>query len=93
MKAKKANSGMLAGWRWFGLLLAVCGSLLAMPAKAALGYWQPLANSPPGGNGVNLMLLLSDGTVMAAQNGGGGDYGHSVPVLTIYTGKKNSMKN
>ena len=77
MKVKKPNSGMEAGWRWFGRLLAVCGSLLAMPAKAALGYWQPLANSPPGGNGVSLMLLLSDGTVMAAQNGQGGNYGQS----------------
>ena len=57
MKTKQIISGMLA----------VCA--LWLPGRAAAeGTWTALANLAPGG--VETMLLLSDGTVMA-QNGGG----------------------
>jgi hypothetical protein len=46
--------------------LAVCGLMLALQIAEA-GTWTALANTAPGG--VNTMLLLSDGTVMA-QDGG-----------------------
>src|ERR1035441_9711481 len=49
------------------LLLLLCA--LWMPWNAsAVGYWTQLANPAPGGVGVNVMLLLPDGTVMAAEN-------------------------
>jgi hypothetical protein len=50
--------------------------LAQMLAKPTTGTWTPLANSAPGA--VNLMLLLSDGTVMA-QNGGGTDWYQLTP--------------
>jgi len=50
--------------RWW-LILTVCG-LLAPGRTRAAGTWAPLAHAAPGA--VNLMLLLSDGTVMAANN-------------------------
>ncbi|MBK7645011.1 MAG: hypothetical protein IPJ19_18525 [Planctomycetes bacterium] len=43
-------------------------ALLAGSASAQGGTWTPLTNQAPGG--VNLMLLLSDGTVMASNNNG-----------------------
>lgn len=46
------------------LMLVVCGALLPGQAGFAAGIWAPLANPPPAP--VQLMLLLSDGTVMAA---------------------------
>src|SRR5437588_9514321 len=52
-------------WSWTALVIAAL-SLLAIEAKA-VGTWTAIANGAPGG--VNTMLLLSDGTVMA-QNGG-----------------------
>jgi hypothetical protein len=42
---------------------------LTVPAIAA-GTWTALQNQVPGGQGVNLLLLLPDGTVMAAGNNG-----------------------
>jgi hypothetical protein len=44
--------------------------LLAASRVMAVGTWTPLANLPPGGGAVNLMLLWPDGTVMAAKNNG-----------------------
>lgn len=35
----------------------------------ALGSWTTVVQAPPGNNGVQLLLLLSDGTVMAQQQG------------------------
>jgi hypothetical protein len=49
------------------ILLAALG-LVSIQQASAAGVWTALSSSPAGG--VNTMLLLSDGTVMA-QNGGG----------------------
>lgn len=49
------------------LSLSVSASL-AIVATASAGTWTRLAHNAPGG--VNLMLLLPDGTVMAAKNNG-----------------------
>ena len=43
-----------------------CGLLLGTSALAQVGSWTPLVHQAPGA--VNLMLLLPDGTVMAASN-------------------------
>src|SRR5689334_15903884 len=50
------------------LLFCAFAAVLASGASAQTGTWAPLVHSAPGG--VNLMLLLSDGTVMAANNTG-----------------------
>jgi len=47
--------------------LAITGSLAA-PAWSQTGSWTPLAHPAPAG--VNLMLLLTDGSVMASNNDG-----------------------
>ncbi|HXI83446.1 MAG TPA: kelch repeat-containing protein [Verrucomicrobiae bacterium] len=52
--------------RWLGVLLAVCAPFIPPQAMAA-GTWTALAHNAPGS--VDLMLLLSDGTVMAQQAG------------------------
>jgi hypothetical protein len=58
----KTASSQLAGLlRRFVLSMAT----LLVLAPALMAGWTPLANKPPGG--VALMLLLSDGTVMAQQ--------------------------
>jgi len=54
------------GRRWLGVLLTVCGLLIPWQAMA-LGTWTPLAHNAP--SSVDLMLLLSDGTVMVQQSG------------------------
>ena len=46
-------------------LILSTATLLVLPSALNAG-WLPLANTPPGGGGVGLMLLLSDGTIMAA---------------------------
>jgi hypothetical protein len=51
--------------RWTGLLVVLWVLLVARQAIAG-GTWAPLKNPSP--DNVNLMLLLSDGTVMAAHN-------------------------
>src|ERR1017187_5338352 len=56
--------------RWPGLMLIVWGLLTSWRAEA--GTWSPLAPAAPGP--VQLMLLLSDGTVMAASAGANGWY-------------------
>jgi hypothetical protein len=43
--------------------------VLAPWQALAIGSWTNLVNAPPGNNAVQLMLLLSDGTVMAQQQG------------------------
>src|SRR5437667_10805389 len=53
-------------WRWLGLLFLLC-ALLAPTRARAVGTWTPLARTAPGS--VSVMLLLSDGTVMAADSG------------------------
>jgi hypothetical protein len=49
------------------LILVACGFLLQRWAEAG-GTWTTLANPAP--NSISLMLLLSDGTVMAANGDG-----------------------
>ena len=44
--------------------LILCAALLLLAPSSLLAAWTPLANQAPGG--VGLMLLLSDGTVLAA---------------------------
>src|SRR5215471_4047214 len=62
---KPRFSGARKTAKWLALLPAACAILFQPLARA--GTWTALANAAPGG--VNTMLLLSDGTVMA-QNGG-----------------------
>jgi hypothetical protein len=57
----------LAYVRHFALALLLCGTL-ATNEVALAGTWTALAHTAPGG--VNLMLQLSDGTIMAANNNG-----------------------
>src|SRR5689334_21095292 len=45
-------------------------AILVPTAPVSAGTWTPLTNQAWMGNGVNLMLLLPDGTVMCAQNDG-----------------------
>ena len=49
-------------------LLAVCAGLLTAERAAATGTWTALTRNAP--SSVQLMLLLTDGTVMAADGGG-----------------------
>jgi hypothetical protein len=53
-------------------LLALVELLMPLPAKAS-GNWLKLADTAP--DAVNFMILLSDGTVMAANNTAGSTYG------------------
>ncbi|HXR47688.1 MAG TPA: kelch repeat-containing protein [Candidatus Limnocylindrales bacterium] len=57
-------------WSWLRLVL-LAGLLISWQSKAA-GTWVPLTNQAP--DNIDTMLLLSDGTVMAASGepGGGG---------------------
>src|SRR5205814_7809765 len=50
---------------WLGLLL-VLGAFWGSTPAEAVGSWTPLARTAPGP--ISLMLLLSDGTVMAANS-------------------------
>ncbi len=59
--------GALKSASGLALVLSVCATLIPVQFAFA-GTWSPVVNQAP--NGVNLMLLLSDGTVMAAQNNG-----------------------
>jgi hypothetical protein len=63
---KKFNSSPRMAFRWIGLALIICG--LLNPSRALAGTWTKLVSPAPGV--VNLMLLLPDGTVMAANNDG-----------------------
>ena len=61
-----ATAIALCGRRWLGVLLAVWGLLIPWRAMAA-GTWTQLTHNAP--SSVDLMLLLSDGTVMVQQSG------------------------
>src|SRR5437016_7527608 len=63
-RAKGASLSHLCRW----LAVPLAAAELLIPARAmAVGNWTPLAHNAPGS--VDLMLLLSDGTVMAQQSG------------------------
>src|SRR5882724_637531 len=66
INAEHATSTALLSHRWRGILLAVSGLFIPWQAMAA-GTWTPLAHNAP--SSIDLMLLLSDGTVMAQQSG------------------------
>ena len=68
MRTKRDNSCFHFKLAWGGLFFLAVG-LLAPWRVMALGSWATVAQSPPGNNGVGLMLLLPDGTVMAQQAG------------------------
>ena len=55
----------LRGRRWLGVLLTVGGLLMPWQAMAA-GTWTQLTHNAP--NSVDLMLLLSDGTIMVQKS-------------------------
>ena len=76
MKINIHNSSLLRAGEWRGLVLILSGLLISSQA-VAVGTWTPLNNTAPGS--VGLMLLLSDGTVMCAENPDDvfGDFGHS----------------
>src|ERR1051326_9248976 len=59
---------LAGGWLTVGLIAC---ALLVGPVAAAAAVWTPLANQPP--VNIKLMLLVSDGTVMA---GGGANAGN-----------------
>lgn len=63
---KPRNPSVLRTARWLGLMVLFCELLVPLRARAALGNWTPLINTAP--DSVYLMLLLSDGTVLAANN-------------------------
>jgi len=54
------------------LPLAISLGLLASSHSSQAGTWTPVSSAAPGG--INLMLLLTDGTVMAQNGGGNGWY-------------------
>ncbi|MBK7405844.1 MAG: immunoglobulin domain-containing protein [Phycisphaerales bacterium] len=58
----------MVGWAAARRILAVSAFALAAQSGLAAGTWTKLAHNAPAG--VNLMLLLPDGTVMAAHNDG-----------------------
>jgi len=66
MKMTTRTSGVRTIVSWTELLLAVCA--LVAPWRAhAVGTWTTVGLAAPGN--VELILLLSDGTVMAQQQG------------------------
>ena len=67
MRMKSGLSVVPFSIRGAGLLLFLTAVLVPW-RTGAVGAWTPLAHPAPGG--VQLMLLLSDGTVMAANKGG-----------------------
>lgn len=62
---KTKHIGVLTHPRWVGLFLVL---LILAPRAFAAGEWTKLNRGAPGP--VNMMLLLSDGTVMAQNTGG-----------------------
>jgi uncharacterized repeat protein (TIGR01451 family) len=75
------NAGFSAAiFRWLWLVLAWSGLTAAQPAKAG-GTWAPVANQAP--DNIDTMLLLTDGTVMAASGEpGNGNIGNAWYLLT-----------
>ena len=57
--------------RWIGLTLVALGPMVPWRV-VAVGHWTKLRNSPAGT--VNLMLLLSDGTILGLDSNGGHSY-------------------
>jgi hypothetical protein len=78
MTAMAKNSRGPAGFQWIGLLTLLCGLLLGRPA-GAVGYFTQMATFPT--SSVQVMLLLSDGTVMA-QTTDGTTWYHLIPDST-----------
>src|SRR5260370_29282274 len=68
MKMKQFSSIPQLMLRWSGLLLLAMG-LLVPCRSGAVGTWTSVTQSAPGGNQVQHVMLLSDGTVMAQQIG------------------------
>src|ERR1700677_4547899 len=64
MKAYRLTLGDVA--RWIGLALIFCGLLTAPRARA--GTWVTVASQPTNNDGIGMMLLLSDGTVMCSHS-------------------------
>src|ERR1035441_2757254 len=63
--AEDATAIALCGRRWLGVLLVAWA--LSIPGRAmAVGTWTPLTHTAP--SSVDLMLLLSDGTVMVQRS-------------------------
>ena len=71
MKTKTLKPGVRRASTFLGLALFICGPLVPRSASAA-GEWTKLNRGAPGP--VNMMLLLSDGTVMAQNTGGNAWY-------------------
>src|SRR5436853_7171244 len=71
MRTKNLAPKPSAAKRWPWVIIGL--SLALSPAQTfAVGTWSALANTAP--SNVGHMLLLSDGTVMAQNNGGNGWY-------------------
>ena len=64
MKAYRLTLGDVA--RWIGLALIFCGLLTA--PRALAGTWVTVASEPTNHDGIGMMLLLSDGTVMCSHS-------------------------
>ncbi|MEO7719351.1 MAG: hypothetical protein ABIY70_24380, partial [Capsulimonas sp.] len=67
-----------------GLYAGLTVAALALSAPAYAGTWTSVGNLAPGG--VNQMMLLSDGTVMAQNGGGVGWYKLTPNLQGSYTG-------
>jgi hypothetical protein len=66
---KAYHSSLQNAARWIGLALILCGWLIA--PRALAGTWLPLVNQPTHNGtaeGISMMLLLSDGTVMCGDS-------------------------
>src|SRR5690349_7517860 len=59
---------ILNSCRAWPYVLSAAAGLATMCQSAEAGTWTKIVNNPPGA--VNLMILLSDGTVMCANNNG-----------------------
>jgi hypothetical protein len=76
MKRERNNPCLQLAVKWIGLILTLV--IPALPLRTlAVGTWTPLNNTAPGS--IGLMLLLSDGTVLCAENPDDifGDIGHN----------------
>jgi len=78
MTAMAKDSRGTARFKWIGVLTLLCGLLLDRPA-GAVGYFTQMTSFPT--SAVQLMLLLSDGTVMA-QTTDGTTWYHLIPDAT-----------
>jgi hypothetical protein len=83
MKTKTPNPTIPRTGRWIGLLLVVCALLVPGQANAS-GTWTNVVQAPPNNNAVQLIVLLSDGTVMAQQAGTSRNWYRLTPVNGSY---------